>query len=348
MKTLRFVRLMEKKIVQRPLTAVFSLLISIYLCATFLIMICEGVGFGDATLMILPAFVGELGSVECRSIITQVSVLVALVVSVAFLAVATAKITSLFIEFCKRGGSIVKKVSWSDHIMICGWNSQGQKVIDELLHGDAVSNRGIVILANCERRPVKDELIDFVKGDPTQDVDLKRAGVQRAHSVIVLSNLSKADNEADAEALMIVLAVESLNRAVHTTVQLKSSANRAHLERAHADEIICLDQMGGNIAVASTINHGVSTIVNELLTFNSGSEFYRCDAGFFNELVGKEFCDAVQLLAKKRMILMGFDKDILHRVKDETRVIVVNPQSQYIINKKDSLFIIAEKQPMKY
>ena len=322
-------------------------------------MLCEGVDFGTATLMIIPAFVGELGSVECGSLIAKISILVALLVSVVFVAVATAKITSLFIEFCQRGGSIVKRVKESGHIMICGWNSQGEKIIRELIRGGAKRDREIVVLANYEQRPMDNESVEFVRGDPTQNEDLIRAGVKRAHSVIVLSNLSKPDNEADAEALMIVLAVESLNQAVHTSVQLKSSANRAHLERAQADEIICLDQIGGNLSVASTINHGVSTVVTELLTFNSGSEFYRCEGIVTKGLIGKEFGDAVQLLAKRREILLGFEtddskevrkklsKDVLHEARDGSRLIVINPQSRYKIRQGDALFLIAETRPTK-
>lgn len=307
--------------------------------------------------MIMPAFLGELGIVESDSVISQISILTALLVSVAFLAVITAKITSIFIEFVRKGGRIVKKVNLSDHIIICGWNFQGEKIIKELLSSGEKSQPDIVILANHERRPVKDEHIEFIKGDPTQDQDLIRAGVKSAESVIVLSDLTKKANEADAEALMIVLAVESLNRKIHTSVQIINSSNRIHLERAHADEIICLDQMGGNFIVASTINHGISRIVNELTTFNSGSEFYRYDGHISDMLVGEDFSTAVRTLIQQHIILLGFEtddseelrkrlsSDVIHSVQSGRRVIVVNPQGSYKIRQGDALFIVAESKP---
>ena len=143
----------------------------------------------------------------------------------------------------------------------------------------------------------------------SQDENLIRAGVTRADSVIVLTDLTKGANEADAEALMVVLAVESLNRKVHTCVQIMNSANRMHLERAHADEIICLDQMGGSLVVASALNHGVSRVVAELLTFNIGSEFYRYDGPISDGLVGKKFVEAVQALAQQQVILPAVETD---------------------------------------
>jgi len=169
----------------------------------------------------------------------------------------------------------------------------------------------------------------------------------------VLSDLTKPANEADAEALMIVLAVESLNKEVHSCVQIVNSSNRIHFERAHADEIICLDQIGGNLVVASALNHGTSRVFSELLTFDFGSEFYRYEAHLSDSLVGKEFCDAVETLAKQRIILLGFEtddseelrqrlsSDILHSLETESRIIVVNPQDEYKIRQGDVLFLIA-------
>jgi len=322
-------------------------------------MAYEKVGLSDTTALILPAFFGEVGIVESPFLAVRISIVAGLIASVTFLAIITAKITSLLVEFIRRGGSIVKKVNFSGHIVICGWNFQGERIVDQLLSPDKKRFRQIVVLANMEERPMKDERVEFIKGDPTRDENLVRAGVMRADSVIVLTDLSKSANEADAEALMVVLAVESLNRKVHTCAQLLNSDNRMHLERAHADEIICLDQLGGNLVVASALNHGVSRVVAELLTFNMGSEFYRYEGHISDALVGREFAEAVQALAQRRMILLAVETnyseelrsqlsaDILYKLPEEERVMVVNPQSQYKIRQGDALFVIAESEPTK-
>jgi len=346
-----------KKIIYRPVFSILLLLLFLYFGAIFVVISYEKVGLGDATALILPAFFGEVGIVETPFLAVRISVVVGLVASVTFLAIITAKITSLLVEFVRKGGSMVKKVKFSGHTIICGWNFQGERVVNQLLSPNQKRYRQIVVLANTEQRLVKDERVEFIKGDPTQDENLVRAGVMRADSVIVLTDLNKGPNEADAEALMVVLAVESLNRKVHTCVQLLNSANRMHLERAHADEIICLDQLGGNLVVASALNHGVSRIVAELLTFNIGSEFYRYDGHISDALVGREFTEVVQVLAQRRMIFLAVETDyseelrpqlsadILYKLPEEERVMVVNPQSQYKIRQGDALFVIAESEP---
>ena len=323
-----------KRIIHRPVLSVLLLVVLIYFGATFIVMTYEEVGLGDATALILPAFFGELGIVESPFLAVRISIVAGLIASVSFIAIITAKVTSLLVEFIRKGGSMVKKVGFSGHTIVCGWNFQGERIIDQLLSSDQKQSRQIVVLANTEQRPIKDERVEFIKGDPSQDESLVRAGVMKANSVIVLTDLDKGPNEADAEALMVVLAVESLNRKVHTCVQLLNSANRMHLERAHADEIVCLDQLGGNLVVASALNHGVSRVVAELLTFNVGSEFYRYDGRISDELVGREFTEAVQVLAQKHTILLAVETDyseelrpqlgadILYELPEEERVMV--------------------------
>ncbi len=343
----------------RPILSILILLLVIYLGSVLIIMTFEGVDFLSANMETLPAFFGELGVIESPYVAVQISIIIGMIASVTVIVIITAKITSVFVEFVRRGGVMAKKVNLSGHTLICGWNFQGERVIGELFLADVRQHRGVVVLNDSERRPLKDERVEFIKGDPSQDKDLLRAGVMKADSVIVLTDLTKGANEADAEALMVVLAVESLNPKVHTCVQIVNSANRMHLERAHADEIICLDQVGGSLAVASALNHGVSRIVSELLNFNQGSEFYRYDRRISDGLVDKEFTEAVQLLAQRHILLLAIETvrseellqqlsaDVVYNLSEEDRVMVVNPQSNYAIRQGDALFVIAESEPQK-
>lgn len=348
-----------RKITLRPILSILILLLVIYFSSALIIMAYEGVSFFSANMEILPAFFGEIGIIESPYVAVQISIIIGMIASVTVIVIITAKITSVFVEFVRRGGVMAKKVNLSGHTIICGWNFQGERIINELFSADVRQQRGVVVLNDNESRPFKEERVEFIKGDPSQDNDLKRAGIMKAESVIVLTDLTKGANEADAEALMVVLAVESLNRDVHTCVQVVNSANRMHLERAHADEIVCLDQVGGSLAVASALNHGVSRIVSELLNFNLGSEFYRYDRSISGGLVGKEFSQAVQLLIQKRIILLAIEtdyseellkqmnQDVVYKLPEENRMMVVNPQSEYTIRQGDALFVIAESEPHK-
>jgi voltage-gated potassium channel len=331
--------------------------VAIFFAVAVVIMVQENITFGQAIIEIFPAFFGELGTIGSPSLPVRACIIIGMIASVTVIAVVTAKITSVLVEAIRRGGIMAKKVNFSGHTIICGWNFQGELMVSELLKANVKQQRGIVILHDSEERPIKDERVEFVRGDPSQDDDLKRAGIMKADSVIVLTDCHKGANDADGEALMVTLAVESMNREVHTCVQIMNSANRMHLERAHADEIICLDQLGGSLVVASALNHGISSVVSELLTFNVGSEFYRYDGHISDKLVGKEFAEAVQILARRRMILMAIEtnysedslrelsSDVVYKLPEKDRAMVVNPQSRYEIKQGDTLFVIAESEP---
>lgn len=74
---------LQKAIVCKPLMAAVAILLIVFFSGTFLVMVCEDVRSAEATSMTVPAFLGELGRVESRSIITQIGVLVALLSSIA-------------------------------------------------------------------------------------------------------------------------------------------------------------------------------------------------------------------------------------------------------------------------
>ena len=328
-------------IIGRPVIFSLGLLVLAYAGTLLLIAHYDDISFGEAAIKGMPAFLGELGTPEASSVIVQIAILGSLVISITFLTIVTAKITTIFVEFCMKGGRVVHSVQAAKHIIICGWNFQGDGIVKELIASG--TKREIVVLADYENRPVAEERVDFVRGDPTQDADLIRAGVERADSVIVLTDLRKDANEADARALMIVLAVETLNRAAHTCVQIANSANSLHLRRAHADEILWLDQMGGYLVVSSAMNHG--------------SEFYRCEGALTKELVGKEFAEAARDLSARRMVLLGVETDntedlhkslpgeMMHTSEDGARTVFVNPQATYRLKEGDALFVVAVDDP---
>ena len=109
--------------------------------------------------------------------------------------------------------------------------------------------------------------------------------------------------------------------------------------------------------MASALNHGVSCIVAELLSFNIGSEFYRYDLPLSSKLVRREFAEAVQVLAQQRLILVAVETDyseellkqlsadVVYKLPEENRAMVVNPQSRYQVRQGDALFVIAESEP---
>ena len=348
--------LIERWIRRHPIQFILVILIVLYIIASSIIIVYENVGILEATLRIIPSFLGELGSLEINP--TGFAMMLGLFVYAGFLCILIGKAAEVLVNISFKGGIVMKKIRYKNHIIICGWNYQGEKIIECLLTEDIHHEKPIVILADLDKPPYSSDKVDFISGQPWRKEDLIRAGILDADSAIILTDIrSEKSNNPDADALMITLAIESLNKDVHTCVQLLSSENREHLENANADEIICLDQVGGNLAVTSALNHGLSKIINELLTFNYGSEFYRFKKKIPEKYIGKSFTDVSKELIDKKMILIAVETQ-----KDETllkecghdwihsstkaRAMLITPQGEYILRDGDSLFIISEKEPI--
>ncbi len=258
--------------------------------------------------------------------------------------------------FNLRGGSILMTVN-DDHVVICGWNFQGGTIVRELLRG---GDFDIVVIPGSEKpdkAEVADRRVRVVDGLPTEDDVLDAANIERARSAIILTDPKLRPIDADAKTLMVVLAIEFKNTDVYTCAQIMDSANRIHLEHANVNEVILMDVLGANLAVAAAINPGISRVVGELLTFNEGSEFYRIDP--LPELFSqKSFDEAASICRAQHMILIAVETGsrdriphalpsrdkALEQIEKAGRTVLVNPDN-YVIGQGDALFVICNEPP---
>jgi len=363
----KLVRYLINRLYKYPVRTALCICIALMISCSWIIAIESSIPFYDALFKVLLLFLGEVDNIEWKSRIAKLAGVGGLLAGVGFIAIAGGRIVTWFVNFSLRGGRIVKKVNYKNHIIICGWNIQGKNIIKQLLSPDIAESRSIVVLANLQKRPLEDDRIDFISGDPTKEEDLKRAGIMTADTAIVLTEMgqeSQRDINPDAQAVLITLAIETLRPDVYTCVQLFNSEYKKHLERANVDEYICLDRLSGNLLVASALNHGLSWVLGELLEFSSGSEFYK--KSIPKEFAGMRFREVAKVLHDERLILVAvetkiivpwldeegneiFDKEGKPRMKVKEKWII-NPQESdypedYILKLDDKIFIIAVEEP---
>ena len=316
-------------------------------------MLYEKLDFFSALILLLPSFVGSLGNISKD--LADFARLTCLVMYVLILGAIISKISEKIIIYALRGGIIMSRVKYKNHLVICGWNYQAPTIIEQLLSTDIYSKRQIVVLADFDEIPYKSDKIVYVKGVPWEKDNLVRAGIPTADTAIVLSGFNGKSANPDGDSLLTALAIEALNRNVYTCVQILSSQNKEHLQNAGADEIICLDEFGGTLLVSSALNHGISKIISELLNFNVGSEIYKCKKPIPDKFVDKTFVDVSKELIDKGLILVAIET-----VRDEyssefssktslkvmgEKVLILNPPGNFKIRKGDFLFTIAQKEP---
>ncbi|HQF02378.1 MAG TPA: NAD-binding protein [Phycicoccus sp.] len=189
---------------------------------------------------------------------------------VAMVAALTAAVAGFVIDFILREGQGMGAAGYTDHIVVCGWNTTARELIDEL-RGDEFTSK-VVVIHDAERNPAGSGTY-FVRGDPTSAEDLIRAGIEDAKAAIVCP--ADASNEADMRSILTVLAIETIAPEVRTVVEVNNPKHVEHFERAHADEILVTPRLASRLLARSALYPGLASLVTDIVSGGAGSELYR-------------------------------------------------------------------------
>lgn len=249
--------------------------------------------------------------------------------------VATSVLIAAITAFRLRGSTRVDVRHMRGHTIICGWNPRVRRIIPQFQESGVHKQRSIVLLADLPQNPLPDEKsVVFVLGDPSDDQDLYRAGVQGAAGAIIMADSQREDS--DGRAILITLAIENINPSIYSCAEIYDSTNIRHLQRAGADEIVCLNQFGEYLVLQSAISPGLSKMFMELLSFGVGDEVFRVPAVTW--MMGKTF--------RKVMLTLASEREIVAMAAERNSKIVVNPKGDYRIKDGDHLFVVAPELPV--
>ncbi len=102
------------------------------------------------------------------------------------------------------------------------------------------------------------------------------------------------------------------DRTPNISVECRNPANRFHLKKAGADEIISSDELGLRLLARSALYHGMTRVYQELLTVGrDANEMYLLEVPA--ELVGRDFVEIASMFLRHRTdkrscILIGFQR----------------------------------------
>jgi voltage-gated potassium channel len=258
------------------------------------------------------------------------------VAGVSLVAFATATIASRFVATVVNRGAGMGNFKGSGHLMICGWSPKGFEIIRELRAKEVEDRREIVILADMDTAPIENHRTTFIRGNPSNTDDLRRAGIMGVSTVIVLadhSNSSSDPDDLDARSLLTTLAVESINHEAYSCVEVVKSENRQHFERTHANELVVSAELTGSLLAASAITHGLTAVVADLLTHPVGEEFSRVPVP--PELIGSTARDA--------LVALKDDADSTLIAIFTDGACTVNPPGIQVITATDELLVVRNR-----
>ncbi|WP_199431344.1 NAD-binding protein [Qaidamihabitans albus] len=160
-------------------------------------------------------------------------------------------------------GSIT--VSASGHIVLIGYTAgRTERIVGELL---ADGGCAVVLCAWDEvpTHPMPEEPIDFVRGEPTESDVLRRAGVDRARTVLV-------DARDDNEALAIAVTVNHVNADAHIVVTLRDMAQTSLLRYVDED-IRSVQWHTPRMITEELTSPGIAEVYAELMTHGGANTY---------------------------------------------------------------------------
>ena len=285
-------------------------------------------------------------------------------------ALFTGTVSSIFVTKKIREGRGLETVKITNHIIICGYNSNIEMILDflakltdndlsvviiNILHEDQVNS----ILSRYNKIDIK-----YVKGDHSREGILEKANVKNASSAIVLTDESKGD---DQKTILCTLTIKNMNPDLRVIAQVSNRENITHLRRANVDEIIINDKFETFMTASHILDPGVPQAIYQLIDSQSNHRFQ--SKSIPSNFIGKSFDDLFsyfrndngwicvgiyteeekmgisEFLSADTSSLDAFIerklKEAGHSMKQESKVsVLMNPKSDHIIKKGERAIII--------
>jgi voltage-gated potassium channel len=324
------------------------------------------------------------GDVVPSSPLAKVLALVIILSGPALLSLLTASIASMLVEKKIREGEGLETIKDRDHVIICGWNENGDKVVDGILLQLKGTKPKIVLVNELEKEDIqsiqvqyKDHDIAFVRGNFVKEEVLARANLPRARAAIVLADLSggRTMDKADERTIFGTMAIKSMAAKVRTCAELIHGENREHLARANVDEIIVRGESAGALLATGAVSPGLADSVKSLVNNQDPNKLWRVPvpSRFADKTFGEllpYFRDKFQALLvgvvrekesiKLEDILSGdstFIDDFIKKKFEESGKdffgdkkdvsVIVNPPDDYLLGPNDWVIAIAREKPVE-
>jgi Trk K+ transport system NAD-binding subunit len=220
----------------------------------------------------------------------------------------TGTVASILVERQLRRKD-VSSFEMEGHLVLCNWAPSGLSWVREVHSKIIQEKRPVVIIHDSAEAVDLPDIQDdpafhdvyLIKGDPTNEVILRRARVTKAHSIVVLADPRQGEH-ADGKTILTCIAIGNIIRGgpgPNIAVECRNPNLRHHLLKAGADEVISSDELGLRLLARTALYHGITRVYQELLTVGrDANEMYLITVP--TELVGRDFVEISGMFLRYR------------------------------------------------
>ena len=218
-------------------------------------------------------------------------------IGISLVSLLTASISSIFVAQKIREGKGLEQLNLNNHLILCGWNPNGGRILDSIQHLSNSKKLELVLINEMNEEDVTQlknryqQLdINFVAGDFTQEEILNKANIFEANTVIVIPNTTGSEVATyDEKTIFATLTIKSMDPSIRVVAYLLDRENLTHIKRADADEVVVGDDFSAHILASHVVDPGIPQIANQLIESNSNSRFKRINIP--SEFIGKSYSE---------------------------------------------------------
>lgn len=296
---------------------------------------------GSLWFSIYSLFAGEPIPGPPRTVGGKIVAVFVMFMGLTIFAMLTGTVSAFMVERLQSEGV---KVNWDqleNHVVICGWNSKAEIIIKEFRASSGTEKAPIVVVTQWEHEvptlsPDTEANVFFYNDDFTRVGALEEVGIHRASTCIIMSDTSggRTEQDADARTILAALTVEKLNPDVYTCAELLNRSYGSHLKMGHVNDYVVSGEYGAYLLAQAAMNRGLMDVFTELLTYQTGNEFYRLKLP--ERWVGASYADVfVELKKTRNAVLVS-----VHTAGGQT---LVNP-TDHRFQAGDEIVVIAEEE----
>ncbi len=252
------------------------------------------------------------GDIKPDNIISKILTVFLIITGVLLMSFMTATFASIFTATRIREGMGLKKFDLEKHIVICGFNSNIESVIQGIISYAGKTIPDIVLINSLPESEITGIIehfpgapIHYVYGDYTTEATLLRASVSKVSSAIILADPGIEGNEkADDRTLITTLAIKSMSKDIEICAELLDAKSIPHLRRAGVDQIILSGEFSGFLLANAVLSPGIPQALREIISIQEGTDIRR--EMIPNEFIGKTLRElTMEFIDRHGYIILG-------------------------------------------
>ncbi len=271
------------------------------------------------------------------TIVGRIANLLFLLGSVGVIGYLISQLTGQVNQYLERKRLGLLGTTFSNHILVIGWDKFGKQVVDEVIH----SGKPVAIVTNDKNEidliheAYSKQKVFALFADYDNLNAFEKANISQAATVFI-------NFVDDTEVLIYLLNLRKSYPDLNYVVSLTNPSLRETFQSAGVRYVVSQTEIASRLVASYTFEPDVAVIAESLMTTALGGEDYdlleyRVTAQ--NPYVGRDYFDAfVDLKRQHDCVLVGINQ----RQPDGTRVLHKNPSAGLTIGEHDYLVLICD------